>query len=227
MTITQIVDGLREMIRQTSDDSNYTDEYLFFVLNNARSQIMYQYINDNKDLSAWLYQRFCIKLCPSTFMECNCVPFDFACTVYRSEFPLPKPISSNSNDILKISELFGDHIGKVSESSNRYVKHRMHKSNMYYMIGDVRGQKYLFILSNKNIPPKYIKAEGIFQDPSEVEYAACTEEQCFNPQGVGFPIENHLVNGLYKMALEFLGVSLKMPEDISNNSNSSNEFATK
>lgn len=212
-----IVDGLREMIRQTSDDSVYSDEFLFFNLNNARIQVMRQYINDKKELSPWLYQRFCIKLCPSTFVECNCQPFDFACTVWRSEKPIPKPLTHNSGYIAEFSELNGDLITGVTENVSRFLKYRKVKRKMHYLIADVRGEKYLFIISTVK-PPKYIKINTILENPMEAQYAACTEEECFDPTGTGFPIEAHLLNSIYKMTLELMGIYMTMHDDRSNNS---------
>lgn len=82
-SIERVIDAFREYLRQISDDSNFTDEYLYFVLTRSRATIIKNYMDDNREFSPWLYQRFCVKLCPSTFMECNCEPFDFGCTIYR------------------------------------------------------------------------------------------------------------------------------------------------
>lgn len=212
-----IIDGLRELIRQTSDDSVYSDEFLFHILNNCRIQIMRQYLNDGKPLNPWLYQRFCIKLCPSTFMECNCEPFKFACTVWRSEKPIPQPMTNNNGYIAEFSELYGDLITGVSESESRFLKYRKFNRKMYYQIADVKGEKYLFLITSVT-PPKYIKVNTILNDPTEAQYAACTDEECPCLEGNGFPVEAHLMNSLYKMSLEFLGISMGMKEDRSNNS---------
>lgn len=212
-----IIDGLRELIRQTADDSVYSDEFLYHILNNSRIQIMRQYLNDSKPLSPWLYQRFCIKICPSTFMECNCQPFKFACTVWRSEKPIPKPMLHNGGSIAEFSELYGDLITGVSENESRFLKYRNFSRKMYYMIGDVRGEKYLFLITSVT-PPKYIKVNTILEDPSEAQYAACEDEECPCLEGNGFPLEPHLLNSVYKISLEFLGLSMGMREDRSNNS---------
>ena len=211
-----ILDALREMIRQTSDDSVYSDEFLYYILNNARVQIMRQYMNDNKPLSPWLYQRFCIKLCPSSFMECNCEPFKFACTVWRSEKPIPQPLSHNGGQVIEFSELYGDLITGVTENESRFLKYRKFNRNMYYMIGDLRGEKYLYLFTSIT-PPKYIKVNTILNDPSLAQYASCTDEECPCLEGDGFPHEPHLINSIYKIALEFLGLSMSMREDRANN----------
>ena len=212
-----IIDALRELVRQTSDDSVYSDEFLYHILNNARIQIMRQYLNDSKPLSPWLYQRFCIKLCPSTFIECNCQPFAFACTVWRSEKPIPQPMTHNGGYIAEFSELYGDLITGVTENESRFLKYRKFNRKMYYMIGDSKGEKYLYLITEIT-PPKYIKVNAILNDPVDAQYAACSDEECPCLEGNGFPHEAHLLNNIYQISLEFLGLSMSMREDRSNNS---------
>jgi hypothetical protein len=218
-SIERVIDAFREYLRQISDDSVFTDEYLYFVLTTARATIIKNYMDDNREFSPWLYQRFCVKLCPSTFIECNCEPFDFGCVVYRSEKPIPKPIWDNITSVLKVSELWGEDIPSIRETAYRYVKYRKYKNKMYYLIGDVRNEKYLFIMSNQT-PPRYIKLEGIFEDPTQVLHSACQDEECPRPQGAAFNLDISRINDLFKLATELMGITLKMPEDKSNNSDS-------
>ncbi len=212
-----IIDAFRELIRQTSDDSVFSDELLFHYLNIVRVRLMRQYLNDNKNISPWMYQRFCIKLCPSTFMECNCEPFKFACTVWRSENPIPRPMLTNSGNIINVSELYGSLITPVTENSSRFLEFRKHKRVFHYLIGDVRGEKYMFIITNTK-PPKYIKAEMILEDPSQILYNQCEDEPCEDIRLLPFPIETHLLDSLYKLTLELMSVAMSTTDDRSNNS---------
>ena len=220
ITIEEVVDAFREYIREISDDSKFTDQYLYYVLNICRTEIVYNYINDNKEISPWYYQRFCIKLCPSSFMECNCEPFDVGCSVYRSVKPIPKPFRNAINEIMQVSELMGDSILPIRETAKRFEKYRKYRRKFYYMIGDYNGEKYLYIIS-KNKPSQYLKIEGVFEDPSIIPYVSCNEENCFDVVGTGFSIDLHRLNGLFKMAIEHLNISKKLTEDTSNNTDSS------
>lgn len=218
-TIGKIIDAFRESLRQTSDDSVYTDEYLYYIINASRAFLIKNDQKDNGELSPWAYQRFCIKLCPSTFIECNCEPFDMGCVVYRSENPIPEPIWDNANSIINVSELWGDPVYAVRESTMRLLKYRKHKSSMYYLIGALRGEHYLYVISNKT-PPRYLKIEGVFQDPSEIDEASCQEPECPRPTGNGFPLSIDKHTTLFKIAMEMIGIPMKMPEDRSNNADS-------
>lgn len=218
-TVGKIIDAFRETLRQVSDDSVYTDEYLYYIINASRAFLIKNDQKDNGVLSPWAYQRFCIKLCPSTFIECNCEPFDMGCVVYRSENPVPEPIFDNANSIFNVSELFGEPLHSVKETSMRLLKYRKYKSSMYYLIGALRGEHYLYVIANKT-PPRYLKIEGVFQDPSEIDEVSCKEPDCPQPTGNGFPLAIDKHNTLFKIAMEMIGVSLKMPEDRSNNADS-------
>lgn len=225
-TIQYVVDGLRELIRQVSDDSVFSDEFLYHQLNNVRIQIMRQYMNDKKPISPWLYQRFCIKLCPSTFMECNCESFNFGCTVWRSEKPIPQPLTTDAGLIAEFSELNGDLITQVTENTGRMLRYRKVKRRLHYLIGDVRGEKYLFVISEE-VPPKFIKVNTVLIDPIEAQYAQCTDDDCPIKTENLFPIEPHLLNSVYRMALENMGISMSMFDDRSNNSEGAyNAFRT-
>lgn len=223
-SIYYVVDKYREFLRQNSDDSVYTDEFLYSMLLQSRAEIIKNMVDNNKELSPWLYQRFCIKLCPSNFIECDCAGLDstVGCTVWRSEKPIPEFINQNDNLLLNVSELFGDIINQIRERAFRTVKYRKYKVNFYYLIGDFKGEKYLFILSpSSKIPPKYIKAEGVLSDPSEISEFLCESQgECFDPLGSGFALDISKHNALFKLTTELMAISAKAAEDRTNNTES-------
>lgn len=216
ITIQGVVDLIRETIRETSDDSVFSNKYIYRIVLQSRAELLNQMREQNKTMSPWLYQRFCLKLCPSSFIECGCAPFSFACNVYRSVTPLPQPIG-NESIILNISELWGDHINQITERQFRTISNRKYKPPYYYYIGDYNNAKHLFILGNNSIPPKYIKAEGIFEDPGDVNEFACKDEECPSLTGTGFPFMLSKEAALIKMAVEILLNSKQLPEDLTNN----------
>jgi hypothetical protein len=223
-SIYYVVDKYREFLRQNSDDSVYTDEFLYSMLLQSRAEIIKNMVDNNKELSPWLYQRFCIKLCASNFIECDCAGLDstIGCTVWRSEKPIPEFINQNDNLLLNVSELFGNIINQIRERAYRTVKYRKYKVDFYYLIGDLKGEKYLFILSpSSKIPPKYIKAEGVLSDPSEISEFLCESQgECFDPLGSGFALDISKHNALFKLTTELMAISAKAAEDRTNNTES-------
>jgi hypothetical protein len=219
LTIGGIIDIVREGLREISDDSVYPDRYIFRIILASRAALLDQMKKQNKGFSPWLYQRFCLKLCPSSFIECGCAPFSFDCDVYRSVNPLPQPLGEN-NLILNISELFGNHINRITERQFRTLGDRKYKAPYYYYIGDVDSKKYIFILGNQGPPPKYIKAEGVFEDPSEVLEFACDDTECPSLSGTGFPFILSKESALIKMTMDTILASKKLPEDLVNDGKS-------
>lgn len=223
LSIDSAIDLVRESIRETSDDSVYTDKYIYRILLQNRAELLEQLQKQNKTFSPWLYQRFCLKLCPSTFIECGCNPYGFACNVYRSVNPVPQPLSNDAL-LLNISELFGDNINRVTEREFRTLKNRKYKPKYYYYIGHFKDDQYLFILADTNIvAPKYIKAEGIFEDPTDVFKYACKDTECIQLTDSGFPFKLAKESALIKMTVEIILMSKKLPEDLSNNNKSTPE----
>ena len=221
LTIQGVVDLIREAIRETSDDSVFSDKYIYRIALESRAELMQQMLSNNKSFSPWFYQRFCLKTCPSSFIECGCETFDFACNVYRSTTPLPQPMWDESTLILNVSELWGDHINRITERQFRLLKDRKYKPKFYYYIGDYQSDKYLFLLSEQvSIPPKYIKVEGVFEDPLEALDFACQEDDCPSISGTGFPFTLSKEGALIQMAKQRIISTKKLPEDLSNNTNS-------
>ena len=218
MKINNIIDYFREIIREISDDTVYSDQFLYEILLQSRAVIIKQLLSRNKPLSPYLYQRICVKLCPSDFLECSCTPFDFGCKVYRSVNPIPEVLFNDDSFIMNTSELWGNHINYINERSFRVSKYRKNKEPYFSYIGHYNNDYYMFILGDK-IPPKYIKIEAVFIDPMEIINFQC-DEDCPKPQGTGFPMDRTKLDGLMKMSLEFLGISMKMPEDRSNDGQS-------
>jgi len=222
LSIKGIVDLVRKEIREISDDSVFSDKYIFRLILQSRSELISQMDSNNKSFTPWLYQRFCLKLCPSNFIECGCNSFDFGDVVYRSVNPVPQSIWSENGLIMNVSELWGDNINQVSERTFRYAKYRKNKNKYYYYIGDFNNDKYLFIMSEDNllIPPKYIKIEGIFEDPSKVLDFACNDGECPKLSGTGFPFTLTKEAALVQKTIQRLLTSKRLPEDLSNNTNS-------
>lgn len=68
---------------------------------------------------------------------------------------------------------------------------------MYYLIGDVRNEKYLFVMT-KHTPPRYIKLEGIFEDPTQVlDIVLVKMMNASRPQGAAFNLDLSRMNDLF------------------------------
>lgn len=220
MTVDEYIDLFRTAILQTSDDSPYDDAYIYKQMLTVRNKLLHDELKRSKYLNDFYYQRFCVKLCPSTFIECNCEPFEFGCTVWRSKDPIPKFMTSSYNMLLEVSELYGDALYKMNERASRYLKYRSYKekNRMFYSIQEQRGEYYLYVQVGDRVrPPEYIKMRGVLEDPMEAEVANCNEEDCPDLLTKEFPLPADLAWRFQVLVFELLGISTSVVQDRSNN----------
>lgn len=220
MTIDKYIDLFRTALLQTSDDSPYDDAYIYEQMVVVRNKLLTDELKRGKYLNDFYYQRFCMKMCPSDWIECNCEPIDFGCTVWRSKEPIPKFVASSHNMLLEVSELYGDAIYKMGERASRYLKYRniKEKTRMFYSIQHTKGDYYLYLQIGERIaPPKYIKLRGILEDPMQAFSANCEEEDCPDLLSKEFPIPSDLGWRFQSLVFELLGISTSINQDRSNN----------
>ena len=72
-TIRDVTSTLRTLIKQHTDDSHYSDEFLYHLMTNARSLLIERDYNKNKKLSSWNQQTYCVKLEKTKAHDCDCV----------------------------------------------------------------------------------------------------------------------------------------------------------
>lgn len=77
---------------------------------------------------------------------------------------------------------------------------------------------YLFILNSKVLTK--VLANGLYNNPQEVHELNCptTNSNCTDFMTESFPIDSDLVDAMYRLTLEMLLQSYKLPIDTENNS---------
>jgi len=98
---------VRTILKEYSDDTIYTDEFLANLLNSARASIYEERLKAKKIMSRFNFNSFCIKLCLDTFFDCSCVPESVQCQVLKSDIEIPRVILDNRKDLLKVYTLTG------------------------------------------------------------------------------------------------------------------------
>lgn len=229
-TIRGFIDTIRESIKQTSDDSTYTDEYIYSIALPIRNELMYMDLKRNKLISKHLFKTMCMPLELSSDIPCDCLPCGLpGCTVLKGKYKLPQPFKTASYTLMHVTSLNGSveysfkevRFGKFNSSK------RTNQDKAYYTIYN----EYLYLIghhsTNTRTPIPAILINMILVDPSEAdEITLCdkdgkeSNDTCFNPLVDTFQIEGHLTNSLREMTLKALGIPIAVPEDMSNNANS-------
>jgi hypothetical protein len=224
-SIIGIVDRTKARLRQTSDDSSFSDKLVYATLLDVRNDLIYKELNKYKRKSKFLFKTLCMPLELASDIPCDCIPEGLGCTALKSKYELPLPLRDHMRDFLIVTTLDGSvEISYREPGAGRYNKYsRLGRTAAYFTIYN----NFLYIIGWPNNSLKAVKIDIIPQDPTDLDdISLCDEngnnlgETCFDPIKDTFNIDGHLVGIMIDMTLERLAPTLQLPEDLSNNSNS-------
>lgn len=214
-------DFIRQLIRETSDDSNITNEQIYKALLDARAMILERRVKKGKELPPEMYQTVCMQICEGDIHDCgDCVP-DVGCTVLRTVEDLPESFFSGAKNIMRVSTLIGKEIAPKTEAIARYRQYRKTGKNNYYYI---LTNNNLAIFNVPNNSLRVIKVTAVFIDPVQAaEISLCKEtiEECKNVLNYTFNNRASDNISIYEIVLKILGIQKQQPEDVSNDAASS------
>lgn len=206
-----------------SDDSRYSDEFLYSLLKTMRSKRLRQKLDQSVYLSDFNYNTIpCLPLELGHFSDCPCFTDD--CFILRSTVQLPKIMSFRTSIAVKyVTTIDGQTLTHTSFSANKYDKHRKVQAtddNLRYFIHN----NYLYVVGSTTL--KVVTLTAIFEDPLELNgINACDTEgnpipgTCFNPKTEDFPLESELYDDVESMIMETLLKHVEItPQDNENNS---------
>lgn len=219
MKLDSHVSSIRTLLKQFTDDTLYTNEFLANMLVSARNSIYdLEFIKKGRNFSRFSYNSFCIKLVRETFHDCNCVPNNLGCQVLKSEITLPKVlIDTKGNLMLNIYTINGNRIDYKKFQDRKLLKtHPVTNRIMSYDILDQR----LVIFGNLNLVTVII--EAVWENPFELfgipncdNSGNILNSLCWDPLEAEFPQESLYDIPIYSLVLKMLGV--KTEEDNSEN----------
>lgn len=219
MTYREVVYSILDLLKESSDDSFYTEEHILFLVSKMRSAILKQvYANIKKEIPESNYQTICL----DTFQvpAISGVPCDGG-TYLRSKQKIPTLLPIGNPKIYPTDYYQGE-ITYVSRERMRYIGYNKWLQNIIY--ASLGPDQYLYFKSSN---PQYlylrqVRMNGIFED---AEVAASPELQCEDENGnkqcdildTQFPLEEGLVTTLIEMTIKFLSGSVYKPVDPTNN----------
>jgi len=222
MTIDRHVSYLRTLIKQESDDSYWSDQFLYSTLVDARAELLYNNINKYKNNSQ-NYQSFCVGVSLQQYHDCSCID-NPNCLVLISSVDIPRAMQIKSQPLIKVMNYQSN--TEYHPSNPLFEKRlKIYTRTKKEKIGwEIRNRK-LIVFNNTNL--KVVKVRLLPEDPLELaNINTCTElgetlsSSCYDIYSQDFPIEAHLNNPMYDLALRKLGLSLQMPEDVTNDGQS-------
>lgn len=219
MIVASHISAIRTMIKEFTDDTLYTDEFLANTLVSARNAIYNEeLIKKGRNMSRFSYLSFCTPLVLDTFQDCKCVPSNLGCKVVKTKFEMPKVlIDKVGSMMLYVYTINGDRIDFKKFQDRRLLSsHPIVNRMMSYDVID----RHIVIFGNNNL--SVIIVEAVWENPFQLyDISNCDasgnvlESPCWDPTTSEFPQESILDMLIYSTVLKMLG--LKTEEDMSEN----------
>lgn len=219
MTYKEAVYMCLDELKSNSDDAQYTEDHIIFLLGKYRAFVLKQRYSDvKKQIPESNYQTICTDLTEvSAIAEEPCEGGSYL----RSKEKIPFLMKIGTPRVYPIDYYQGE-ITYVSRERMRYVGYNKYLQNIIYC--SLGPDNYLYF---KSPNPQYlylekVKVTGIFEDPQ-----AASELQCLDKNGNiicdvldrEFPVEASLVPSIIELVVkELLGAEYR-PEDSNNDSN--------
>lgn len=211
---------LRTFIKQHSDDSIYSDEFLYSLLKDARVTLLER---ENKKFtkdSEFHKQTICMPLIIDSYHDCECLPFEVKCKILKSKFALPKVLTGRNKELIRVLTIDSySQIPFILSTDLKNLKYTKTKGN-----GNKYGiiNNYLTIFNNLQL--KVVLIEGIFEDPLELsKISYCDDageiQTCFDLDTTDFPIKSSLNFPMYQICLDILKIPMQLKSDDTNNAN--------
>jgi len=212
------ISAVRTFLKNFTDDTLYTDQFLANTLVTARNAIYEsEFINKKRSFSRFSYSSFCIKLNRESFHDCSCVPEGLGCQVLRSEIDIPKTlIDKQGNLLLTAYTINGKRIDFKEFKKRRLLS--SHPVSSRVITFDIIDNR-LVIFGNLNL--KVIIIEAVWEDPFALyTIPNCDGEGlingfCSDPTTSEFPMESQIELAVYSLVLKLLGI--RTTEDESEN----------
>ena len=222
MTILEHVYAIQNIINKgiRSDDARVSNELVLHFMNVSRLLLLKREADKRKAQNPANYQGLCVPLCESTWVECCNLPSDLTCPILKSKFKIPRAITGRTNLYFKVSYLSGQEIGRTTHRAFRYNEYTLTKKFKpgWFILND-----YLYISGVRNNDLRTVWVDALFEDPTALaDITTCdtATQACYEPDTESYPIDGHLVDPMYKMVLQYLGMAYKFPEDNENNAKS-------
>ena len=208
MTWREAVYMVLDELKLMSDDSNFNEDHIIFLLSKYRSFILKQtYYKTKQIMPESNYQTICVDL----NLLSDCTTGD----MLVSTTSIPTTMSIGTSRIYADNYYYGD-IAFISKERMRFVCNNKWLKNIIY--GCIGPDKHLYLKSS-NPQFKYlckVNLTSIFEDASE---AIKLDDNNCDILDAEFPLETALISQLIELTVTEIKKALYNPEDIENNAN--------
>lgn len=221
-SIAQHIGTIRGLIKEHSDDSKYSDQFLYEIFKAVSRDLQTAQLLKHWNTSIWNSKRFCLKLEKGLSHDCDCVKV--GCEVFKTTEKVPRVIKHRNRDLLKVFALDGTEYDYINPTDQKTA-----------LLDDVMSNRINWSLINQkivlwNTPPNFrhkaILVEGFWYDETDWAYIKyCdtngnqTDKPCYDITEDDYSLDADLIFPTYAKVLELLGVTLNYGGDQTNDAN--------
>lgn len=225
MTIQNLIYDIRTAIRDTVDDTRFSDRYIIYLYNLKRSKYLRNDANNlQKLIDNSVLQKFCMDMKEVSVNECG---LDYDCdTIMRSKTTIPIPLELHLKSAItevkptvKITKPFNF----VNKERAVWSQYSPFAESIYAFLDT---DKYIYLISKSETVKMIdcITVTGIFEDPLELQnYKNCCNcgdaKPCFDENETEYPLQAHHTDSIRNEIIQTLIGSLNVPEDKTNDAN--------
>lgn len=220
-TIGEVVSKLRGSIKEVTDDSKFTNRYLWSSFYFNVKQLIKQDADSGRIYSmSDVWEPICIEMEPVSSIYCNCIFLPYNCTVFRSKKQLPNFLESSDGFIyrwISTPDLSRDFVLVTPQQYHNKSKIKYNREK-YAFIHD----KYLYTPSDTY---PMLSLSALFDgDLSEFTCGRKKEEEtqtglCNTKLGQKVSLPSYLESAGIKMTLSELFTSIQVRADEIPNAN--------
>lgn len=221
MTYREIIYIILDQLKNTSDDSLFTEDHISFLADKYRTLLLKQRYSDiKKQIPESNYQTICLDLIKVPAID------NYSCGGYylRSKEKIPY-LMKIGNPVVYPTDYYQGNITYISRDRMRYVGNNKYLQNIIYT--SLGPDNYLYFKSSN---PQFLYLEkvrmaGIFENPKQASNLQCPDAEgntICDPFDITFPLEEALVPQLIELIVKELAGTKYMVEDKVNDADDTN-----
>lgn len=221
MRLDKLVYDIREGLKEYSDDSEFSNRYIEYLIGVNRSFYLKQELDKfGSKFNNSLLQTFCSPIERVSINECG---IDLGCDkIYRTKLVIPELLQLTTRDALqRVASV--DRLEKpfniISRTQAPFAKHSLfNKSIKTFLHNDDR---LYFITPEEGFLLQNVSITGVFEDPLDLAsemYCNDCNVGCYDPYTQNYPLTPHLIKIIRADILKELLGTESLPQDNKNDS---------
>ncbi len=221
MTLRNIVYDIREKLKISSDDMDYTDEFFMHLINVKRTFFLKQrFAKFTRNIPEEVKQIICVNLSPVDSIDgASCFG-----KILRSDNKIPTTIEIGGRSSIigvRVLDIQYPHLNIIPTERMPYVGRNKWLNKEMYVALDADGYMYVLSTNPQHMNLEQVKVLGVFSDPEAAYNMDCTADNNCEFLDVDYPVEPYLVSDIILSIVKELSPTLNIPEDKVNNSDES------